>query len=137
LPWSLVEEGIGLLESKADLGEGIDPCFRHGDFGLEHCEGGDPAFEMKWFGNHSGEGWWDKFTGETSPVFPTQTLLEGYQEVVTVDGTFQERSAWLTFCSQLGGLCYHGVHDIDTAGMKEFLNWRYREDLGNARKDLG
>jgi len=37
----------------------------------------------------------------------------------------------------LGGLCYHGVNDVDTAGMMDFLNQRYRKDLETARQRLG
>jgi len=92
---------------------------------------------MIWFEELSGEGWWDKFTGETSPQFPTQPILDGYQEVRPVDDDFKRRSAWLAFCRQMRGLCYHGVHDINTAGMKDFLNWRYLEDLRTAKKRLG
>ncbi len=152
LPWSLVQEGIRLLEDNASLGSGIRPCLLHGQFDLEHiivhnghvsglidfeyCEGGDPAFEMNWSENHSGESWWDPFTGETSPTFPTWPLLDGYRQVATVDSRFQERSCWLTFFGQLGGLCCHGVNDVNTAGMMDFLNWRYRQDLDNARKNL-
>jgi aminoglycoside phosphotransferase (APT) family kinase protein len=152
LPRPLIEEGIALLEGHAHLGEGVEPCLLHGDFRLEHvivkdghvaglidfehCAGGDPASEMNWFGDSSDEGWWDRFTGDISPRYPVGPLLRGYREVADVDGDFKHRSVWLTFCRQLSGLGYHSVQDIDTAGMKEFLNWRYREDLGVAQRIL-
>ena len=53
------------------------------------------------------------------------------------DETFERRANWLRFRGQLGGLAYHGVNDVNTAGMMDFLNWRYRTDLQVAKTHLG
>ena len=52
----------------------------------------------------------------------TSTTLGGFLDVRPVDDDFKRRSAWLTFCGQMRGRCYHGVHGINTAGMNDFLN---------------
>jgi aminoglycoside phosphotransferase (APT) family kinase protein len=152
LPWSLVEEGLKLGKKNAGLGDGIAPCLQQGDFKLEHiivdqghvsglidfeyCRGDDPADEAGWSGELNQGSWWDAFTGETSSAFPTQPLVEGYRQTGTIDAGFQTRRHWLNFCHGLGGLCYHGINDINTAGMMDFLHWRYREDLAITKRHL-
>ena len=153
LPWALVDEGLELLQDRAHLGDGVQPHLLHGEFDLEHiivdngrvsglvdfeyCSGGDPADEAGWSGEPAEEGWWEAFTGEKSPSWSTAPLLEGYRQTGKPDGRFLERGRWLKFSRCLGGLSYHGVHDINTAGMMDFLNWRYRQDLDQARRYLG
>jgi hypothetical protein len=42
----------------------------------------------------------------------------------------------MNFRRQISGLSYHGVNDVNTAGMMDFLNWRYRTDLEEAKVSL-
>lgn len=153
LPWPLVEEGLRLLERHADFGDGIEPRLLHNDLMLEHvivaaghisglidfeyCEGGDPAAFAHWNGATAGEGWWDAFTGDEPLTYPTQPLIEGYNETGSFDETFRRRGDLIAFANALAGLCYHGVNDLHTAGMMDFLNWRYRQDLEEAQRHLG
>lgn len=145
----LLKEALTLLDGYASLGLGVQPVLLHGDFGLphvmvqdgqltalidfEHCEGGDPAKETAWGGTEISI-WWDRFTGHESPKIPTRLLLDGYRRIHNVDDAFLQRSEWFRLWGCLRGLCYHGVHDVDLAGMLPFLNWRFKKDLEHAQK---
>ena len=154
LPWSLIEEALQMLEDGASHGDGVAPCLLHGDWKLEHiivhegkvsglidfehCEGGDPARETDWSAEAIAGWWdaWDAFTGKPSIPVPTKPLIEGYGQTGEIDDTFMQRSKWFRLWGSLGGLSYHGVQDVNTAGMMAFLNWRFREDLERARWNL-
>jgi len=152
LPWSLVEEGLQLLERHADLGDKVAPNLLQGDSKPEHiivdaghvsglidfeyCQGGDPADEAGWSGETTGGSWWDAFTGEKTPTYPTRPLIKGYNQTNSFDKAVQQRGHLIAFANALGGLCYHGVNDINIAGMMDFLNERYRKDLEKAQQIL-
>lgn len=149
LSTELVDEGLRLLEEGLDLGNDVQPVLEQGDFSLEHiivCDGevrglvdfeyaryGDPADGAFW--DDSG-GWWDAFTGEKKTEMPAAPLNDGYRVTATLDEAFERRARWLRFRGGMGGLEYHGVNDVNTTGMMDFLNWRYREDLEVARACL-
>jgi len=148
---TLIVGALSLLDQYASLGEHIEPVLLHGDFGLphimvqdgqaiglfdfEHCEGGDPAKEVAW-GSSAISIWWDRFTGHQSPIIPTTYLLEGYRRVHAVDDTFLMRADWFSLLGSLKGLCYHGIHDVNIAGMLPFLNWRVKHDFERVKKAL-
>jgi len=153
LPWSIVEEGLAILNAGVSLGDDIAPKFLHGDFVLDHiiihddaisglidferCIGGDPAEEAGWDGSVEAETWWTAFTEETPTPLHTGPLLAGYRQTAVIDESFSDRAKWHRFRNRIGGLCYHGVNDVNTAGMMDFLNWRYRQDLEEAKQVLG
>ena len=152
LRWSLVEDALKILKDHVELGNHVQPRLLHGDWWLEHiivhdgrvsglidfefCEGGDPAWETDWSAEFI-TGWWDAFTGKESIPVPTRPLIDGYRQTGPMEGTFMHRSEWLRLWGGLGGLCHHGVNDVNTAGMMKFLNWRFREDLERANQCFG
>ncbi len=152
LSWSLVKEGLALLAAHADLGEAIAPRLLHNESLLEHvlvnaghvsglidfeyCQGGDPADETPWSGETAGGNWWDDFTGDNTPSYPTRPLRAGYNQTNSYSDTIQKRGQLISFAKALGGLCYHGVNDLNTAGMMDFLHRRYLRDLEEARRNL-
>lgn len=147
----LIDDALSLLEDCASLGQSVSPVLLHGDFGLphmmvederavglidfEHCEGGDPAKEVAW-GKASVSVWWDRFTGHESPKIPTKNLLEGYRRIQNVDEVFLRRAEWFSLWGCLQGVCYHGLHHVNMAGMLPFLKWRFQHDLERAQKML-
>ena len=152
LPWNLIEEGLSLLEKHLHLGEGVQPVRLHGEFdpghiivkdgeiqGLidfEYAKSDDAAEEAGFGKDTINDSWWNAFTGEKRKLLSARPLFDGYREVADVDDRFIARSKWHVFRNQLGGLSYHGVNDVNTAGMMDFLNWRYRQDLEAAKISL-
>lgn len=151
LPWSIVQEGLDLLASTIPS-DPVTPSLLHGDsdtghlmihegeiaglIDFERCTGGDPAEEAGFGKETLNDSWWSPFTGEEPQPISAAPFFDGYRSVVDVDDAFIARSCWHRFRNQVGGLQYHGVNDVNTAGMMPFLNWRYREDLKTARELL-
>ena len=148
----LIEEALQLLTSHVGLGDGITPVLLYWNFDLQHLimhqnklvglidfeysQGGDPAQEAGWY-EPTLSGWMDALHENKKPTIPTAPLLEGYRRVQNVDDVFWMRAKWLSFSGRVNGLYHHGISDVNLAGRMPFLNWRFKKDLEQARKDLG
>jgi hypothetical protein len=68
---------------------------------------------------------------------PTAPLINGYRSGSRgVDDTFLKRAQWHQLRSTVGALAYHGVNDVDTAGMMAFLREKFSEALERGREQL-
>lgn len=149
IDFGLIEEALQLLESHAHLGDAVTPVLLHWNFNLQHlimrqnkliglidfeyCQGGDPAQEAGWY-EPTLSGWLDGLNEHKRPTVPTAPLIEGYQRVQKVDDAFWVRAKWLNFSGRVNGLYHHGISDVNIAGRMPFLNWRFKQDLEQARK---
>ncbi|MCH8992754.1 MAG: hypothetical protein IIA44_13540 [Acidobacteria bacterium] len=103
---------------------------------FEHCKGGDPANEVAWCDSYLAN-WWDGLTGETSTPIPTAALINGYRSGARkIDDAFLQRAQWHQLRNTVGALAYHGVNDVDTAGMLAFLREKLSEALERGREHL-
>ena len=114
----------------------IDAMQVTGFIDYERAIGGDPAEEAGFGKDTINDSWWAPFTREEENPISAKPMLDGYRSVADVDEAFLARSAWHRFRNQIGGLQYHGVNDVNTAGMMDFLKWRYQTDLEAARSAL-